>query len=179
MNERNRYRVTGSVFLIAVAVIFLPMIFDGAGAPIRDAPPVPTRVNVAPVLQDIDDVVPATDVVKRVEELRQEVDDEGFATATGTRFGEPVLLPLRDRTTIWAVQAASFANHDNALAFRSKLRAGGYEAFISSVQDSSSESGKMHKVAVGPLLSQEDARAMQQAIGEIFAVQPVLTEMTQ
>ena len=43
MSEQTRYRITGSLFLLAVAVIFLPMLFDGDGIP---------RVVVEPV--DID-----------------------------------------------------------------------------------------------------------------------------
>ena len=179
MNERTRYRVTGSVFLIAIAVIFLPMIFDGAGAPLREAPPVPQRITTAPALPDFDDVVPATDVVERVEALRDEVDEEGFSTQTGNKLGEPILLPFNEQTNIWAVQSASFASHDNAVAFRRQLRESGYEAFISSVQDDDSDTGKMHRVAVGPLLSRADAKQMQNDISRKFSVEPTLMEMTQ
>ena len=93
MNERNRYRVTGSIFLIAVAVIVLPMLFDGAGTPMSEAPPIPQPRPQAQPLPDFADVVPATDVVERVQALHEEIDEQGFVNDSGTRFGEPVLLP--------------------------------------------------------------------------------------
>ena len=89
MDERTRYRVTGSLFLIAVAVIILPMLFDGEGLspviiePIRDALPTPEVAR-------LEDVAPDSDVVERVAELRASVDKEGYLTDGGTRFGEPV-----------------------------------------------------------------------------------------
>ena len=130
-------------------------------------------------LPDFADVVPTSDVVTRVEDLREEIDDNGFSSDSGTRFGEPVLQPEDSNTTIWAVQTASFASRENAVAFRLRLREGGYEAFISTVKDSSSDSGRMHRVAIGPLLSDLDASDIRTAVGEKFDVSPTVVEMTQ
>ena len=179
MNERTRYQVTGSIFLIALAVIFLPMVFDGAGAPMREAPPIPAQQTQQSPLPRFSEVVPDSDVVERVEALRAEVDDEGFTTDTGTLFGEPVLTPADEQTRIWAVQAASFANRDNALAFRDQLRGAGYEAFISSVKDDGSDGDVMYRVAVGPLLSSLDAESIQSTVGAKFDVQPAVVEMSE
>lgn len=176
MNERTRYRVTGSVFLIALAVIFLPMLFDGAGAPMREAPPLPQAKTQSNALPNFADVVPASDVVERVQALAAEVDDKGFATATGAKFGEPVLKPVDEQTRIWAVQAASFASLDNATSFREQLRDEGYEAFISSVKD---DADVMYRVAVGPLLSSVDAQAIQSAVESKFNVEPAVVEMSE
>ncbi len=175
MHERNRYRVTGSIFLIALAVIFLPMLFDGAGVPIREAPAMPQAPAVSAQVPRFDDVVPASDVVERVSTLREEVSDEGFVSADGTRVGEPKLFPADRDTAVWAVQAASFAQQKNARSFRERLRAAGYEAFISTVkQDNNSI---LHRVAVGPLLDRADADNMRQVIMEQFSVQPAVVEM--
>ncbi|HSK30695.1 MAG TPA: hypothetical protein VLA17_12100, partial [Candidatus Limnocylindria bacterium] len=35
---------------------------------------------------------PESDFVARVEQLRTQVDEDGFLTDSGTRFGEPVLI---------------------------------------------------------------------------------------
>ena len=178
MNERTRYRVTGSVFLIALAVIFLPMLFDGAGAPMKEAPLQPQLAYTPKPLPNFEDVVPTSDVVTRVEDLREEIDDSGFTSDSGTRFGEPVLQPVDSNTTIWAVQTGSFASRENALSFRVKLREAGYEAFISTVKDRSSDSGRMHRVAIGPLLSDLDANDIREAVGKKFDVAPTIVEMT-
>lgn len=175
MRERSRYRITGSIFLVALAVIFLPMLFDGAGVPAREAPPQPSQPALQVGVPRFDEVVPATDVVQKVETLRNEVTEQGFSSADGTRFGEPKLLPTNRDTAIWAVQAASFAQLENARKLRDDLRAAGYEAFISSVQ--TGDELVLHRVAVGPLLDKSDAETIRQNISNNFAVQPDVMEM--
>ncbi len=176
MNERARYRITGSIFLVALAVIFLPMLFDGAGAPLRKSLPIPQSQVAPQTVPDFADLVPTSDVVAQVEALREEVDGDGFATDTSTRFGEPVLKPVDATSKIFAVQAASFANQDNAQGFRQELRDAGYEAFISTVKTRSSA---LHRVAIGPLLSQADANKIQADIARKFDLEPTIVEMTQ
>lgn len=184
MNERTRYRVTGSVFLIAVAVICLPIIFDGAGTQVSAPPPVP-KINIsanspaAQALADFDEVVPVSDVVERVEDLLAEVDDQGFDSSNDTRFGEPILRQPNEETRVWAVQAASFARQENAQAFQQRLRDAGYEAFTSKVRTTSNDAGELYRVAVGPLLDSGDAELIQTQIESRFDVQAALVEMSQ
>ena len=157
MKEQTRYRVTGSLFLLALAVICLPMLFDGAGVPARDLAPLPMAESLpdpAPISRD----VPESDFVARVEELRDSVDEGGFLRDSGTRFGEPVLTDTRPDTDVWAVQVASFADAENAESFRTRLREDGYEAFISTAR---SGEQVLSRVAVGPLLDGERARSLQ------------------
>ncbi len=183
MNERTRYRVTGSIFLIALAVICLPMIFDGAGTAVSAPPPTPTvtvprNTPAAQALAEFDDVVPVTDVVERVEALREEVDDAGFDNSNETRFGEPILGQVTDETRVWAVQAASFASKDNALAFQQSLRDAGYEAFTSTLRGTRNGE-ELVRVAVGPLLNADEAKSIQTQIESRFDVEAVLVEMSQ
>ena len=175
MHERTRYRVTGSIFLIAMAVIFLPMLFDDPGPTPAEVPPEPAVTQPAS-LPDFDEIVPELDTVEQVARLREEVDDNGFSTDTKTRFGEPVLLLPDDESAVWAVQAAAFASQDNAFAFRDDLRKAGYEAFISTVKGRDDE--PLHRVAVGPLLSEGDAAQIVAEIAERFSVNPRKMEMT-
>ncbi len=174
MQERTRYRVTGSLFLLALAVIFLPMLFDGRSEP-APAMPVQRAPESLPEIPDFEDIVPASDVVERAQALQAEVDEEGFSTSSGTRFGEPVLSLPDPYTTVWAVQAASFASLDNARNFREQLRAGGYEAFVSSVRTSGEQ--VMHRVAVGPYLDIADADAAVLDIADAYSVNPRVVEL--
>ena len=183
MNERTRYRVTGSLFLIAVAVIGLPMIFDGAGTEVSSPPPIPAvsisrGTPAAQALAEFDDVVPVSDVVERVETLRAEVDEDGFDTTHETRFGEPILTQPDEQTRVWAIQAASFANKDNALAFQQRLRDAGYEAFTSSIRGARSGE-ELVRVAVGPLLNANEAQTIQAQIENRFNLEAALVEMSQ
>jgi len=181
MHERTRYRVSGSLFLVALAVILLPMLFDGAGAPVSKIPPMPqesaAKVSKVPVYEDI---VPVTDVLAQVSKLKGEVDDEGFETSSGTRFGEPQLNTENEDTDVWAVQAGSFTQRQNALDFRQQLRSAGYEAFLSTAKNLGSESApiRVHRVAIGPLLSRQDADDISTQITQRFDIEPRIVEMT-
>ena len=167
MDEQTRYRVTGSLFLLAIAVIVFPMLFDGEGlAPLeidplevpRSVPDVARRVEVAPV----------TDLMARAAELAAQVDEEGYMTAEqGTRFGEPVLTEADASTRVWAVQIASFSESENALKLRDQLRNDGYEAFISTVKNNKEV---LSRVAVGPLLDHDDAANLREDLSDALAL---------
>jgi DedD protein len=170
LKEQTRYRVTGSLFLLALAVIGLPMLFDGAGLPARELPPV-TVDEPLPEVTRLPDEPPQTDFIARVDELRREVDEDGFHRGTATRFGEPVLAPLSGDTSVWAVQVASFAEPDNAQDFRTRLREDGYEAFISTVR---ADGALRSRVAVGPLLNRQQAQSLQSELSARYQVEAQL-----
>ena len=167
MDEPTRYRATGSLFLLAIAVICFPILFDGEGlAPVDIAPL--TIAQTMPEVKNLAEVAPASDVIARVDELRSQVDDAGFQTSNDTRFGEPVLSSPLDDTDVWAVQVASLQNVDNARKLRSDLRDRGYEAFISTVK---SNDEVLSRVAVGPLLSQAEARRIQEQLSQALSLE--------
>ena len=167
MKEQTRYRVTGSLFLLALAVIGLPMLFDGAGLPARELPPVTIDAPM-PEITRLPEEPPQTDFVARVDELREQVDEEGFHRDTETRFGEPVLAPLAEDTSVWAVQVASFAEQGNAQDFRTQLREDGYEAFISTAR---ANGAVRSRVAVGPLLNRQQAQSLQSELSARYQVE--------
>ena len=157
MDEQTRYRVTGSLFLLAIAVILFPMLFDGAGlAPLEIEP-----LDVPEVVPDVPDraeKAPQSDFMARADALRESVDEGGFqADAAGTRMGEPVLTEPDETTRVWAVQVASFGEEDNALKLRDELRLNDKEAFISTVRQ---DGDILRRVAVGPLLDQAEAEGL-------------------
>jgi DedD protein len=167
MDEQTRYRVTGSLFLLAVAIIVFPMLFDGEGLTAVGIEP----LNVPRTVPDVsrrEDVAPTTDLVARVEELAGEVDEEGFQSdATGTRFGEPVLSETDATTRVWAVQVASFGEADNALKLRDQLRGDGYEAFISKAKQ---DGHVLNRVAVGPFLDQAEADNLRDELSDALSL---------
>lgn len=167
MNEQTRYRVTGSLFLLAVAIVCLPMLFDGDGLPSVSLEPLSSSLSL-PEVQPFSEVTPQSDFVARVDALRRTVDEEGFHRETHTLFGEPVLGGTVSATDVWAVQVASFAEHDNALSFRSQLRDDGYEAFLSTIKNGNAI---RYRVAVGPLLDLTEAEILQQQLSGQYEVE--------
>ncbi|MFM7118725.1 MAG: SPOR domain-containing protein [Gammaproteobacteria bacterium] len=202
MKEETRYRVTGSLFLLALAIIILPMILDGAGLPTVEPSPVaaPSAVDLDTAPLESDDDVAATAV-----RLTTEVSPDGFAESTDTRLGEPVLDETEDQsgpeqsaavaaeptapahspepeidahteprlaeanqpTGVWAIQVASFANVDNARVLRDRLRADGYEAFLSTLKTAN---GPSTRVAVGPMQNRAEAAALKDALSARYRV---------
>lgn len=171
MTEQARYRVTGGVFLIAVAAVALPMLFDGAGIePVRLPP-----VEIEPIdVAALEDVAPPPDIAPTLaarDALVEEIDAEGYRRDTGARHGEPTLAdasapPLGGPAEGWAVQLASFSLPDKAQALRDQLRQDGYDAMLSSVKR---DSRKFTRVAVGPLLDRADADELKNELAGRYA----------
>lgn len=155
LTDQTRYRLTGLVFLLAVAAIFLPMLFDGDGVEPMQLDPLPAadievERDVAPA-PDMTPVMAARDALKEV------VDEDGYARDTGTRFGDAVLLEDdadADADLKWAVQVASFSQQENADRLIQRMRSDGYAAFVSNVKQSGEPAAR---VAVGPLIERDAA----------------------
>ena len=187
---RVRYRLTGGVFLVALLVIGLPILFDGPAAPAPEIEPLAT------VTQDLDtpalpdesaargeqadteanasadadaDAAAEAALVQQVEVLDRSVDTDGFRTSDGSRFGQPRLVVEDDTTSVWAVQVGSFGDADKAKALRDRLRAERLEAFIAQYK----HEGKVFaRVAVGPLLSRDHAETLQRDLSGRYDSEP-------
>lgn len=171
MSEQTRYRVTGSLFLLALAVIFLPMLFDGDGIP--GVVVAPVEIDFVPeAVQRFEEAAPASDFAERVAELRQEVDAQGFHVETGTRIGEPVLSIPDDSTEAWAVQLASFAEQGNAEELRDRLRADGFEAFVSSYREPGG--AILSRVAIGPMLDPIRAERLREELSGRYDLEALI-----
>ncbi len=171
MSEQTRHRITGSLFLLALAVIFLPMLFDGDGVPGVVVAPVETDF-VPQAVQRFEEQAPASDFAERVAELRREVDDQGFHVDTGTRIGEPVLSTPDDSTEAWAVQLATFAEQGNAVGLRDKLRDDGFEAFVTSYRGPSG--AILSRVAIGPMLDEARAETLRRQVSERYRLEALI-----
>ena len=172
LTERNRYRLTGTIFLIAVAAVVLPMLFDGEGvAPMQLDPLPPAEFQV-----ELDDAPPPdiAPALEAREELKAVIDEDGYAIDTGTRIGEPTLLEEEQGEAAdlkWAVQVAAFAQSENATALRDKLLGDGYAAFRSNVK----RQGEITtRVAVGPLINRDDAERLMTELNKRYEFSAVV-----
>lgn len=155
LTDQTRYRLTGLVFLVAVAAIFLPMLFDGDGVEPMQLDPLPAADFK--VERDVDPPPDMAPVIAAREELSSAIDEDGYATDTGTRFGNAVLLD--DNAVVgadlkWAVQLASFSQVENADRLIARLRADGYAAFVSHARR---DGERIARVAVGPVVERDAA----------------------
>ena len=199
-SERRRLRVTTLIVAVSLAVIFIPMLFDGpatdyATLEVADSGPLDEervralqatlqeQLGERPVVADFGQTVPATDVMERVSQLASEVDADGYNTEDGTRFGEPVLKEINDSSRVLAVLVSQLNDAAVAGSLRDQMRAQGYEAFISTAKreigGENSLENIVHRVAIGPLLSHTEAKQMRDAISGANDVKARIVEMSQ
>lgn len=174
MTEQTRYRVTGAVFLIALAVILLPMLFDGDGLRPTTVPEL--RADAAPPLA-VQEVAPLADATfERPRKLRESVDDEGFDRETRTRIGEPVLTDAdaprpEDAGAAFGIQLASFSDRTNAVALRDRARADGFPAFLTEAKQ---RDQRITRVAVGPYVDRKEAERLCDELSARYAVKAIV-----
>ncbi len=171
--DRTRYRLTGGIFLIATAIIVLPMLFDGAGvapAGVPEMPPANETLST-PVVAPLQ----PRDLAAAVS-LRQQLDDAAFDRTTSTRLGDPVLAPAdgssdRSLPQSWAIQVASFADRSNAVALRDQLRTDGYQAVLSDVKGLT---GTATRVAIGPYIDRADATKVEHELEKRYGMDAIV-----
>lgn len=161
MKLRLKQRLVGAVVLVALAVIFVPMLFDGPSQPpnslrlesIPAAPGadyVPRKITLAipgpvvPVPAPEPVAVPATEPVTVPPAAEPALD--------------PASTPAPAPGTTWVVQVGSFSQPDNAHALRDRLRSMGFNAYVESVKDASGKS--VLRVRVGPESDRPRAEAL-------------------
>ena len=199
MKEVTRYRLIGTIFLLSLAAIFLPMIFDAPAPSLQDNastsdledtqtfenvdPRAEVESLIAQMAQDqeaMDQAFADSKLQDKVEDIRETVDPDGYWVDNGTRFGEPILLPIREETGVFAVQLATFDEEVNARKFREQLLGDGEEAFISQYKQRGISGEKIrYRVAVGPMLSHTLAKEKRISYSQIYGVEPIVVAMTQ
>ncbi len=136
MDDRLKQRLVGASVLVALAVIIVPMLLDGAGRYARnpatfEIPPQP-ELSQRP-LQKLEDIVP--------------VPTPAQALAGQEAGGE---TPQPATPHAWAVQVGAFSSEANAIVLRDKLRSKGHPAFVEATGDKS-----QFRVRIGPEVSRE------------------------
>ena len=199
MKEVTRYRLIGTICLLSLAAIFLPMIFDAPAPSLQDIAPnssgdnpqtfqnVDPRAEVESLIaqmeqdqQAMDQTFADSKLQEKVDGIRDTVDADGYWIANGTRFGEPILLPVRDETEVFAVQLATFDEQDNARKLRQQLLGDGEEAFISQYKQRGLGGEKIrYRVAVGPMLSHTLAKEKRTSYTQTYGVEAIVVAMTQ
>lgn len=177
-----RFRLTGAVILIVIAVIFLPWLFDGAGYehmsgiddPVPDAPTfaapdiaLPSERETAPSRPEKarDEArVAELHALENGEDEREDADNNG-----GVITPEP-LEQVPESQAIeagWAVQVGSYRDGDNAREEEARLREAGLAAFI---DESEAEGRSIYRVKVGPVAQRNQAQELGEQLKEQFEI---------
>lgn len=168
MNEHLKQRLVGAIILIALAVIFVPMLLDGKGDSTMptfgsNVPPRPGYTfEPLEIPLEVPPEAPSGGGVV-VQSPAEASKGEGTAPAMAPAPA-PVISkapPSDGDPPAWVVQVGSFTKADNAFALRDKLRAKGFTAYVEEVPG---ERGTNFRVRVGPELKQENALALKEKL---------------
>lgn len=179
MDENQlKQRIVGAIVLVALAVIFIPMLLSGdreedLAIVESNIPPRPDNVERVRTLQIEPDqpLLPAEPPARTpVDEQTPATDSQPAADTKPEPESEPVTeTPEAGNETpssaadskAWAVQVGSFSKQSNALGLRDRLRDSGYRAFVEKV---STGKGDVYRVRVGPEVSRSKAEALQKEL---------------
>ncbi|GAB3485684.1 SPOR domain-containing protein [Azotobacter salinestris] len=179
LDKRLKQRMIGALVLLALAVIFLPMLFtreDEVRQVVVEAPPMPKappapRVELEPV------AVPEPVILPEEPQPSSAVADAPAAAVPSAPSAAAHAAPAKpqaanpapppaqakaaeasrlDANTLpvsWSIQLASLSNTANAQALQKTLRSQGYNAYIRHVDG-------MNRVYVGPVIERSEANRL-------------------
>lgn len=180
--SKLKQRIVGALVLIALAVIFLPMLFkqeDAVREVVVQAPPMPSAPEVPqypvadvavpePVVDDEWDQPIITEQSVPVESAAAQpvasVPTPAVPVVQSAPASQPITIKPEQQAVAsgidknnlpvsWSVQLASLTNKANADALRDTYRKKQYNAYVRS-------SDGVHRVLIGPLVKETDAQSM-------------------
>lgn len=170
LDKGLKQRMVGALVLLALAVIFLPMLLsreDESRRVMVDAPEMPAapempNVEVQPVAVPEPQLLPdepvGPDAVQSLEPVEVPSLEQPAVAAVPVPAAAPAAAPpvapsKLDANSLpisWSVQLASLSSSDGAQKLQKTLRSQGYNAYIRSVDG-------MNRVFVGPLIERAEA----------------------
>ncbi|HEX5513447.1 MAG TPA: SPOR domain-containing protein [Gammaproteobacteria bacterium] len=185
MQQRLKQRLIGAVVLVALGVIFIPMLLQGpvereaTSIPLEIPPPPAVKVNVQPAASKPDKpesssatavanpFTPSTPIAPVAESQAARPPPPAAAPVA---VGEPLAMQPQTPPALaaWAVQVGSFGTEANALGLRDSLRAKGYRAYTEAIK---SEGKTFYRVRVGPMVERAEAEKLKTALASKESLQ--------
>ena len=176
LDKGLRQRMVGALVLVALAVIFLPMLFsrqDELQRVVVDAPAIPRAAQMpvaelepvsVPQVQDLpQEPVPATGL--EVESPAPEAVAEPAVAPQMPAVTEVTPAPssrldANGLAVSWSVQLASLSSRAGAEGLQQSLRGKGYNAYIRNVDG-------MNRVFVGPVIERAEADRLRDQLNRL------------
>ena len=164
-----KQRLIGAVVLLAIAVIFLPVLFDRKRLePIDTTTQIPPEPHINPIIITPPVAPPNLDPAPAPDEMF--VPDE-------TAEAKPTIAPIRlsddGQVQPWVLQVASFRDSAHAKDLTVKLISAGYTAFS---RQSQHKNGPLVRVYIGPKLDKEALVKIQEEVNKKYQVESLLLE---
>lgn len=193
MNEILKQRLVGALILLALGVVFWPIIFvepgDGAGQDLRQIPPRP-EVNTTPIAApDKVGLRVSPKLESRAAALLEEPMTEAAPlTVAPEPEPKPVIKPTVTKASrsqapekpkldaqgvpiAWILQVASVSSSEKAEALRARLLELGYKAYVKKVHRSGNV---LLRVYVGPKFERAQLDKIKSSVDAEFSVQSMV-----
>jgi len=192
LNQGAKQRIVGTVVLLALALIFLPIIFDGEGsyqAPVSSRIPETPIISILPepiqsrpvIVGNVETIEPeVATMVSLIEEVAEPVEQPGVASTaeepgSDVEIIESTAIFSREVPQLsdaglpqgWVVRLGSFSDSENASNLVTRLHDAGYKAY-SRVMSGSQET--LTGVFVGPWLDRGQVNEYQRKLQEEFSL---------
>ena len=174
---RLKQRLVGAVVLVALAVIFIPMLLSGGREmemPVFGSN-VPERTTEITSIKHIDIEEPHQTEPRQVNPKRvpiaHDLPEPEIVKEKKTIIEKIVSLAEPDeakpviKETVWAVQVGSFTKKTNALGLKDKLRKKNIHAFVERIMK---DNKVIYRVRVGPEITRKKADALKQKLKKEF-----------
>ena len=185
LDKGLKQRVVGALVLLALAIIFLPMLFTREDemrqvvveAPVMPKPPAMPTVEVQPTevpepqAEDADNAVqpaevvpaqtPSAPIASLPAQQVQPTQPKAPAQPAVTRPAAPAAqrLDSNNLPVSWSVQLASLSSRARADELQKSLRSQGYNAYVRSFDG-------MNRVFVGPVVERAEADRLRDQLGK-------------
>ena len=160
LDKGLKQRMVGALVLVALAVIFLPMLFSRpdeqrqivVDAPVMPSMPAMPEQSVVPVEVPEPEPIPEPPQAPQAE---AELAAEPVVTAPPqAEPAKPIShLDANSLPVSWSVQLASLSSRERAIELQQRLRSQGYNAYVRSVDG-------MNRVFVGPVIERAEANRL-------------------
>jgi len=161
--------------LLALALIFLPIVFDGQGsyqAQLSSRVPAEPIIPILPEPIQVRPVIIADSLLQETEDSEAEsiADETGEDEAQAT-ISEPLFtqdIPQLSSVGLpegWSVRLGSFAQEENANNLMERLRGAGYKTYTRNIDNTQ---GKLTSVFVGPWLNRDLVDQYKEELQEEF-----------
>jgi len=187
MNQGTKQRVVGTVVLLSLALIFLPLLFDGEGS---YQPTIRSRIPEAPVVDIMPEPQPQRPAIEADRLPPQasattpaadiQLDDTGPEPTDITVVEETVpeqseyIPPALNELSLpqgWSVRLGVFSNPENASNLKQQLLDAGYRAYT---RELPGRENSVTGVFVGPHIERLDANRLRSQLQDEFELEAMV-----
>lgn len=183
MEKVLKQRLVGALVLVALCIIFIPMLLDG-DRPVVEQPLLSARIPVQPKPSDETTLTirreDLTDLHNQLTELSPTPDATLDAGRLLNNQSQVITMPTASvspvvsqpvETGAWVIQLGSFADKTNARSLRDKLRAKGFAVYLSPVR---TVNGVIIRVFVGPEIDRGKAEKIAVDLNQQFQLKGII-----